>query len=151
MIARECMTTNVELADPNMTVRDAAVKMKQGDFGILPIGENDRLVGMITDRDIVVRAIAEGKDPQATTLRDIMSNEILYCYEDQTIAEIARNMGDMQVRRLPVLNRQKRLVGILSLGDIATPQEEPDVVGEALGEISERILRTGEHAHPMGH
>src|SRR5687768_775274 len=117
MIVKECMTEAVELANPDMTLQEAAKKMKDGDFGSLPVGENDRLIGVITDRDI-------------------MSEGILYCYEDQTIEEVARNMGDIQVRRLPVLNREKRLVGILSLGDIALERNGADEAEEALSQIS---------------
>lgn len=141
MLVHECMTKNVELVDPNMSVKEAASKMKSGDFGILPVGENDRLIGMITDRDIAVRAVSDGKDPSRTAIREIMSRAVLYCYEDQSIEEVAKNMGDNQVRRLPVLSRQKRLVGILSLGDIAFPKEKPQVAGEALGQISEHCHR----------
>jgi len=119
-----------------MTVKEAAIKMRDGDFGVLPIHENDRLIGIVTDRDLTVRALAAGKDPDATTLRDVMSPEILYCYEDQTIDEVARNMGEQQVRRLPVVSRSKRLVGILSLGDLALTNTNADEVEEALCQIS---------------
>lgn len=136
MLVRDCMTKNVELADPWMSLSDAARKMRDGDFGSLPIGENDRLVGMITDRDIVVRALADDKNPWETRIRDIMSGPVLYCYDDQTLDEVAHNMGDNQVRRLPVLNRQKRIVGILSLGDLAQSRAAQDEVDEALSRIS---------------
>jgi len=135
MQVKECMTAHVELGSPDMTVCDAAKKMREGDFGILPIQENDRLVGMLTDRDIVVRAIAEGKDPESTSVRDIMSPSVLYCFEDQTLEEVADNLGRNQVQRLPVLNRQKRLVGILSLGDLAQSIEHPDNIEESLSQI----------------
>ena len=92
--------------------------MAEIDAGALPVGENDRLVGMITDRDIAVRAVADGKGPD-TPIREIMTTEVKYCFEDDEIDEVALNMADIQVRRLPVLNDQKRLVGIISLGDIA--------------------------------
>lgn len=96
-----------------------------------------RLVGMITDRDIVVRALAQGRGP-GTPIRDVMSSEIRYCYEDQSIEDVVRNMRDIQVRRLPVLNRDKRSVGIVSLGDIATSREDPQHSGEALSQVSRR-------------
>lgn len=141
MLVKECMTSSVDIANPNMTIKEAAQKMKDGDFGILPVGENDRLVGMITDRDIALRAVAEGKD-SSTRVSDIMSKQVLYCYEDQSISEVAQNMGDQQVRRLPVMNRQKRLVGILSLGDVASPTEQ-----EAKEAASEALCQISEHAH----
>ena len=119
MLVKDCMSKKVELGEPGMSLRHAAQKMRDGDFGSLPVGENDRLAGVITDRDIAVRAVAEGKDPRQTKVREIMSDKVLYCYEDEPTEEVARNMGENQIRRLPVLNRKKRLVGILSLGDLA--------------------------------
>lgn len=136
MVVRDCMTQQVELGHPHMTLQEAAQKMREGDYGILPIQENDRLVGMITDRDIVIRGVATGKDPSQTQVQDLMSHQVLYCYEDQSLEEVAQNLGDNQIRRLPVLNRQKRLVGILSLGDIALGNAKADKVEEALNRIS---------------
>ena len=136
MLVRETMTKDVEIGNPNMSLQEAAQKMRDGDFGLLPIGENDRLVGMITDRDIAVRAVAEGKDPKQVSVGEIMSKNVLYCYEDQTLDEVAKNLGENQVRRLPVLSRQKRLVGILSLGDLAQANQNPEPVEEALTQIS---------------
>jgi CBS domain-containing protein len=136
MLVRECMTKQVELGHPDMTLREAARKMRDGDFGVLPIGDNDRLVGMVTDRDLCIRGLAEGMDPDATAVREIMTKGVLYCYEDQSLDEIAENMGENQVRRLPVLNRQKRLVGILSLGDLALTDIDAEEVEECLSEIS---------------
>jgi CBS domain-containing protein len=118
MKVREAMTPDVCLATPDQTICDAAKAMAQIDAGSLPVEQDDRLVGVITDRDIAIRAVAEGKSPN-TKVRDVMSNEVLYCFEDQDIDEVVRNMGAVKVRRLPVLNRQKRLVGIISLGDLA--------------------------------
>lgn len=137
MLVKECMTNQVEIGHPDMTLQEIAQKMRDGDFGVLPIGENDRLVGMITDRDITVRGTAEGKDPKQTKARNLMTPSVLYCYEDQTLDEVSQNLGDNQIRRLPVLNRQKRLVGILSLGDLAQSNAEPEKVEEALSRISE--------------
>ena len=137
MQIREVMTSDVRLVDPATTLKDAAQMMREGDFGLLPIGENDRLVGTITDRDITIRAVASGKDPNSTTVRDAMSEGIFYCFEDQSVDEVAEMMGDKQVRRMPVLNRDKRLVGIVALGDLATERGADDDAGEALSEISE--------------
>jgi len=144
MFVRECMTNQVELATPSMSVLEAACRMRDGDFGVLPVAEKDRLIGMVTDRDITVRAVAEGKDPEQTMVRDIMSSQVLYCYEDQTVDEVSKNMGDQQVRRLPVLDRNKRLVGILSIGDIAIPEKTAPHVAEALSQISRH-----EHHEPQ--
>ena len=109
--------------------------MRDGDFGLLPVGENDRLVGMVTDRDIVLRGVAEGGDISRIPARQVMSPEVLYCFEDQPVADVLKNMGDNQVRRMPVMNREKRLVGILSLGDLAN-QSANGHAGAALAEIS---------------
>jgi CBS domain-containing protein len=118
MRIQECMSEDVTIAAPAQTIRDAARMMRNIDAGFIPVGENDRLVGMITDRDIAIRAIAEGKGPE-TPIRDVMTKEVLYCYEDDDMDDISDQMAEQQVRRMPVLNRQKRLVGIISLGDIA--------------------------------
>src|SRR5919198_5418777 len=118
MHVSEAMTSDVKIANPNQTIRDAARLMAQIDAGALPVGENDRLVGMITDRDIAIRAIAADKGPK-TPIREVMSKEVMYCFEDDELDEVAENMADIKVRRLPVLDRDKRLVGILSLADIA--------------------------------
>jgi CBS domain-containing protein len=115
----EVMSADVKLASPGMGLEEAAALMRDGDFGVLPVGENDRLVGVLTDRDITVRAVAAGKDPSATTVREAMSEGVHWVYEDAPIGETARIMALYQVRRLPVINRDKRLVGVVSLGDLA--------------------------------
>jgi CBS domain-containing protein len=130
----ELMTPDVEVIRPEDTLHTAAKMMADLDAGILPVGENDRLVGMITDRDITVRAIAEGRDPEKTTVRETMSDQVRYCFDDENPQEVAQKMGAWQVRRLPVLNRNKRLVGIVSLGDLVIGAEDP--AKEALREIS---------------
>ena len=136
MQVRELMTPDVEVIRPNDTLHTAASMMAELDVGILPVGENDRLVGMITDRDITVRAIAEGRNPDKTAVRDVMSEAVRYCFEDEESEEVARKMGAWQVRRLPVLNRDKRLVGIVSLGDLVIGgSDEP--AKDALKEISQ--------------
>lgn len=130
----ECMTRDVRLANPDMPLREAAQMMADSDAGVLPVGENDRLVGMITDRDIAVRAVAQGKGPDAK-VREAMSPEVRYCFEDEDSEEILANMADLQVRRLPVVDRSKRLVGIISLGDIAKTHESR-MAGAALSDIT---------------
>jgi CBS domain-containing protein len=132
----EIMTKDVEIARPDQSVQDVAQKMAEMNTGALPVEENDRLVGMVTDRDIAVRVAAEGKDPKETRVRDIMTKNIRYCFEDQDVEDIAENMAEQQVRRLPVVSRNKRLVGIVSLGDIATSLPH-HVGGSALRGISQ--------------
>ena len=128
------MTRDVRLASPTQSIRDAAKMMADIDAGSLPVGQDNRLVGMITDRDIVIRAVAEGKSPE-TLVREVMSQEVLYCFEDQELEEVARNMADIKVRRLPVLNRSKHLVGIVSLGDLSRKQQ-PEMTAKAVSNIS---------------
>lgn len=124
MRVKDYMTENVHLAAPAMTLLEAAEKMRDQNLGALPVGDGDRLVGMITDRDIVIRCVAEGSDPRGTLVREAMSKKILYCYEDCSLEEAARNFSENKIRRLPVLNRSKRMVGIFSLGDLAKMSEE---------------------------
>lgn len=142
MQAQDLMTRDVTTVSPDQTIQKAACLMMELDVGVLPVEENDRLVGMITDRDLAVRALAEGKRPDAK-IRDVMTPDIKYCFVDQEVDEIAINMADIQVRRLPVLNRDKRLVGILSLCDIAV-SNDPDQAIEALSGIS-RPTNGGAH------
>ena len=136
MKVSEAMTRDVRVANPRETIRQAARMMAEIDAGALPVGENDKLVGMITDRDIAVRAVAAGKSPD-TPIRDVMSTEVCYCFDDQEIGDVAANMGDIKVRRLPVVDHEKRLVGILSLGDIAVADKQDQPAAEALCGISE--------------
>jgi CBS domain-containing protein len=123
MRVSEAMTRDVRLANPGQTICDVAKIMAEIDAGAVPVGENDRLVGMITDRDIAVRAVAAGKGPD-TPVREVMSQEVKYCFEDEELDHVAKNMGDIRIRRLPVVDRDKRLVGIVSLGDVALKQGE---------------------------
>jgi CBS domain-containing protein len=114
----EVMTCDVQLARPEQSIREAAGLMASADVGSLPVSENDRLVGMITDRDMALRAIAQGLGVD-TLVRDVMTTEIKYCHEDEDVASVAKNMAELGVRRLPVVNRDKRLVGIVALSNIA--------------------------------
>jgi CBS domain-containing protein len=141
MQVKEAMSDDVKIANPSQSIRDVARLMLQEDCGCLPVGENDRLVGVITDRDIAVRAVAAGRSCK-TAVSDIMSSEVRYCFEDDDLDEVAQNMADIKVRRLPVLNSDKRLVGILSLGDIALA-DGGSSAGSALCGISEP---GGEHS-----
>lgn len=133
MRVSEAMSREVRLTKPRQSIRAAAKLMAEIDAGALPVAERDRLVGMITDRDIAIRAVAAGKDAD-TPVREVMSPGVMYCFEDEELDHVAHNMGAIRVRRLPVVNRSKRLVGILSLGDIAAAG--PDPVGEAIGGVS---------------
>lgn len=134
MKVRESMTKDVVLLNPSQTVADAARLMVDNDIGAIPVGDNDRLVGMLTDRDIAVRVVAEGKGPD-TKVSEAMSKEVMYCYDDDDLNDVASNMGNIQVRRLPVVNRDKRLVGIVSIGDVAAC-EGARMTGRAVAGIS---------------
>jgi len=134
MRIRDVMSRDVKLASPNDTVQHAAEMMAEIDAGSIPVGEDDRIVGILTDRDIALRAVARGKAPDECRVRDIMSSEIKYVYEDESVDDLARNMGELQIRRLPVLNRDKRLVGIVSLGDLAAAKKGK--AGDALAGVS---------------
>jgi len=136
MQVREIMTSSVECLSPEQTLQEAARKMRDLDVGPLPVCDNDRIAGMLTDRDITVRAVAEGRDPARTRVRDVLSPDVIYCFDDQDTQEAARLMEEKQIRRLLVLNREKRLVGIVSLGDIAMA-DGPQSSGVALCGISE--------------
>ena len=118
MQVHNIMSRKVEMTDPSATIRDVARKMRAGSIGAMPVGEDDRLVGMVTDRDIVVRAVAEERLPGNTSVREVMSEKICYCFEDDDIDEAAKIMAEHQVKRLPVLNKDKRMVGIIALSDI---------------------------------
>lgn len=147
MKVREAMTRDVRLVKPDQSIHEAARMMAQFDIGVLPVEQDERLVGMITDRDIAVRAVAEGLGPQ-TPVSQVMTAEVRYCFDDQSIDEVTRNMGEQRIRRLPVLNRDKRLVGILSLGDLAIDESARDEASEALGGISRP---GGQHSQSLGH
>ena len=129
MRVSDAMTREVRVASPGQSIRDVAKIMAEIDAGSMPVGDNDRLVGMITDRDIAIRAVAQGKGPD-TPVREVMStDQVLYCYDDEELDHVAKNMSQQQVRRLPVVNREKRLVGIVSFGNIV--QSEARSAGKA--------------------
>jgi CBS domain-containing protein len=135
MKVSDVMTRQVELTSPEATIRDAARRMAEIDGGVMPVSENDRLVGMITDRDIAIRAVAQGKGPDAK-VREVMTQEVKYCYEDDDVDNVVKNMAEIKVHRLPVMSRDKRLVGIVSLGDIAI-QGDTSQVDTAVSGIKE--------------
>jgi len=137
MKVKELMTRDVEKIDADNYLKDAASMMRSMDVGALPVCENDKLVGIITDRDIAVRAVAEGLDPSQCTVRDAMTDEICWCYEDDDVETAARLMEERQVRRLPVFDRNNRAVGIVSLGDLATRSRNDRLSSEILERVSE--------------
>jgi len=132
---KDVMTRSVEVISPEATISEAAQRMRDGNFGLLPVGENDRLIGTLSDRDIAVRAVAEGKDSK-TKVRDVMSEGVRWCFEDETVEQAVKIMSDHQIRRLPVVNRDKRLTGIVALADLAAGKEIGQAA-KALSEISE--------------
>lgn len=136
MQLKDVMSTDVQVISPDANLIEAARQMREGDFGMLPVGENDRMIGAITDRDMVVRCLADGKDPKQTKVREAMSQGIDWCYEDDDIASAVQKMREHQIRRLPIVNREKRLVGIVSLGDLATEKPTKRHAGEALAGVS---------------
>jgi CBS domain-containing protein len=136
MLVKEAMTRDVEVIHPDATLQEAAEKMRTLDIGPLPVCEGDRVVGMLTDRDIAIRAVAEGYDPWTDKVRDAMTTEVVYCFDDQTVEQAAQLMKDKQIRRLIVLDGNRRLVGILSLGDIAVESGDKNLTGAALEQVS---------------
>ncbi len=135
MEIRELMTEDVDFVGPETQVLEIARKMRENDIGSTPVVENDRLIGMVTDRDIVLRVVAEGADARTATARTAMSPKVLYCFADQTVEQVLENMGHNQIRRLPVVDRDKRLVGVVSLGDLVKASEAK--AGAALHDISQ--------------
>ena len=135
MQVKEIMTPDVEVARPDDTLETVARMMADLDVGVMPVGENDRLVGMITDRDITIRGVAEGLDGKAK-VGDAMTRDVHYCFDDENVEDVSDKMAEWQVRRLPVLNRDKRLVGIVSLGDLAIGSRG-EAAHEALKGVSE--------------
>src|SRR5262245_16798866 len=137
MKVTEIMTRNVQTADPDTPIAKVADKMRDRDIGFVPICEHDRLIGTVTDRDIAIRSVAQGRDPRLAPIREIMTQTVFYCYEDEDVESLAVYMQEKEVRRLLVLNRQKRLVGVVSIGDLAKAPVEKRLVGETLGQIAE--------------
>jgi CBS domain-containing protein len=133
MKVSDAMTRGASIAQPNETLQQIARRMAIEDIGFLPVGDDDRLVGMITDRDIAIRAVAEGRGHD-TMVREIMTREVKYCFEDEDMDHVVQNMADLQIRRLPVVNRDKRLVGVISLADQAL-KDSPEIAGIALSGV----------------
>ena len=136
MKVNEIITHDPEVIRPETALIEAAQKMKSLDIGMLPVCDGDRLVGVITDRDITVRGVAQGYDPKTARVQEVMTPEVIYCFEDEDVKDVAKKMEEKQVRRLPVLNREKRLVGIVSLGDLAVRTGKEKLAGEVLERVS---------------
>jgi len=131
----DVMSSDVQTISPDATIEEAAQEMRDGDFGLVPVAEDEELLGVITDRDIAIRAVAEGKDP-STLVREIMSEEVVWASEDDSVEDAARIMSDHQIRRLSVVDAEQHLVGIVSLGDFAVDSADIQPVVEALSDIS---------------
>lgn len=133
---KELMSRDVKVISPDATIREAAQQMLKGNFGMMPVGENDKMIGSISDRDITIRAVADGKDTD-TKVREVMSEGIYWAFENDSVAGAAKIMSEHQIRRLPIVNAEKRLVGIVALGDFAVDSADIAVAGEALSVISQ--------------
>jgi len=144
MKINDAMTRNVQVEHPDATIHDAALKMKAHDIGFLPVCDGQMLVGVLTDRDIVVRAAAEGFDPSATRVRLIMTPRPVYCFDDEDLTIAARKMEEGRIRRMIVLNRDKRLVGVVSLGDLAERNRDEHLTAEVLERVCEPTPAGGE-------
>ncbi len=132
---KDLMSRDVKLVSPETSIKEAAILMRDGDFGMLPVGEADRMIGTISDRDMAIRAVALDKGP-ATKVRDVMTTGVAWAYETDSVDKAVKIMSERQVRRLPVVDENKRLVGIVALGDLAVKESEKDSSAEALSEIS---------------
>jgi|SRR5690606_17971582 CBS domain-containing protein len=143
MLVRDVMESQLEVIAPSATVAEAAQKMRDADIGSLPVVEDAKLIGMVTDRDIVIRCVAEGADPRATSVREAATPDVVHCLVDQSVEDASKIMAAAKVRRLPVIDHDRRLVGIVALGDISWEGSATDA-GDALHDISEptRASRT---------
>ena len=138
MKIKEISTPDPQWIGPNASLTEAAKKMRILDIGMLPVCENDRLIGTVTDRDITVRAVAEGLDPKTVKVRQMMTQEVVSCFENRSVEEAAQLMEEKKVRRLPVLDAQRHLVGIVSIGDLAARAHEQKMACEVLKRVAER-------------
>jgi len=136
MQLRDIMTPNVEVARPDMPLREAAARMREINVGVMPVVDGEQLVGILTDRDIAVRAVADGDDPNATTVAEVMSGDVTFCYDDQPVEEAAELMEQLQIRRLPILDRDERLVGIISLGDLVVDGQDEKLKAQVVEGVS---------------
>jgi CBS domain-containing protein len=142
MQIKDVMSRHVEVAAPDTLLNEIARRMHQRDCGCILIAKDDRLVGVITDRDLVLRCVAENHYPGKVKAEDVMTQKILYCHDSDEILKTSLNMTKNKVRRLPVLNEKKRLVGIVSLGDLAANSDDYNICGKALGHICAVVKST---------
>ncbi len=136
MRVREIMHPKAKVINFEHTVEEAARLMEQEDCGSIPVEKNNKMIGMVTDRDITIRVVTHGKDPKKTRVQEVMSEGINYCYEDDDIRDVSQKMAGRQVRRLPVVNKEKRLVGMVSLSDIANKGQDAKLTHDTLAKIA---------------
>ncbi|HEU4383443.1 MAG TPA: CBS domain-containing protein [Anaeromyxobacteraceae bacterium] len=136
MLVRDAMTPRAETVGPDETLQVAAAKMKALNVGALPVKDDGHLVGMVTDRDLAVRAVAAGRDPTCTPVRVAMTPQVVWCFDDQDTIEAARIMEDKAIRRVMVLDRQERLVGVISVDDLAAGARQERLAGEVLDSVA---------------
>lgn len=140
MMIQEAMTPNVDMVSPDTTLRDAAIRMRDGDVGSLPVVKDNQLLGMVTDRDVTVRGVADGKAPDKSAIHEVMSDGVFYCFEDQTPEDAAELMAEHKIRRLPVLSRDNRLVGVIAIADLVdVGAQQPAVEGISVPSSNERV------------
>ena len=142
---KDIMTPDIKWMSPDSPVSEIAQTMRDMDIGFIPMAENDRMIGMVTDRDITTRAVAEGKNPAEVKGREIMTSKTYYCYDDQDVEEVCNNLGEIQVRRLPVVNRDKRLVGVVTMGDLAQSASRPNI-GQTEQQITAQVAQKKQQA-----
>jgi len=137
MKVREIMTANVECISSSMPIAKVAETMRDMDIGFIPVCENDKVVGTVTDRDITIRSVAQGRDPRLAPVSEVMTQTVFHCYEDEEVDSVALAMQQSEVRRMLIFDRQDNLVGVISLGDIAKASGEERIAGETLGQIAD--------------
>jgi len=137
MLVKEAMHKQAHFLPPEARLADVADEMKNNDFGFMPIGDNDRIVGVCTDRDLVIEGLINGKEPDKLCAKDVMTKKVLYCFEEDDIKDAVKSMEDQKIRRLIVLDKGKRMTGILSMGDIARKSHDDQLCGELIEGVSE--------------
>ena len=150
MRLRDFINYRVEVVNPDDTLQQVAEKMRYLDVGSMPVYEGQHLIGVVTDRDIAIRAVAQGQDPTNTRARDVMTSDVVYCFENQSVDEVAKLMQDHQIRRIFVLNENEELIGVTSLGELATATGDQRLAGETLERISEPAeSKADDEQHPI--
>ena len=140
MKVKDVMTKVVEFVRPETTVQEAAGKMKDLNVGPIPVCEGEKVLGILTDRDIVIRAVAEGRDTRTTRVKDVMTRDVVCCAEEDDVKDVARLMKDHQIRRIVVVNGSKGLAGIVSLGDLAVDTHDDKMSGDVLEKVSAEAM-----------